>query len=79
MTRFVKKGGGDQNVKVKTQQGCAWTAVSNVSWVEIKGQPQGTGTHDVKYDVERNRSESARIGTITVAGLTHFIVQEPGD
>jgi hypothetical protein len=79
VTRFVRGRGSDQEVKVITGPACTWTARSNVSWVEVRGDGEGTGTRDVRYEVDRNRSGSTRIGTITLAGLTHFIVQEPGD
>ena len=76
---MIKGKGGDGTVKVSTGQACPWTAVANVSWVQIKGETSGTGPHDVKYDVDRNRSDFGRTGTITIGGETHVIVQGGDD
>jgi hypothetical protein len=73
--RFIKDGGGDATVKVKTTSTCSWTAASNVSWIRIKENASGTGSKDVKYVVEKNDSPLPRIGTLTVAGLTHTVFQ----
>jgi hypothetical protein len=79
VTRFVKGKGGDETVKVETGSTCTWKAVSSVSWVTVRGSGEGTGSRELKYDVERNSSSSTRIGTISIAGVPHFIVQEPAD
>jgi hypothetical protein len=76
LTRLVSGNGGDKSVKVITGAGCSWTATSNVDWIHIKGDGQGTGTKDLKYEVDRNLSILPRIGTITIAGLTHLVTQE---
>jgi len=73
--RIFKGKGGGGTVKVTTTKGCAWTAVADVDWVEIKGDPSGTESHDVHYDVDRNRSGFGRSGSITIAGQTHLILQ----
>ena len=74
-TRVVQAKGDKEVVKVNTAAGCAWSASSDVSWLQMKGDPSGTGSHDVHYDVDRNRSRVTRFGTITIAGSTHFVVQ----
>jgi hypothetical protein len=50
--------------------GCAWTAVSNASWIAATS---GTGT--VSYTVSANPSASSRTGTITIAGQTFTVTQ----
>src|SRR3954466_10217245 len=55
--RVIKGKGGDGTVKVSTSPSCPWTAVANVPWVQLKGETSGTGSRDVKYEVERNRSD----------------------
>ena len=77
VARIVSDKGGDKTVKVITDAGCTWTATSDVDWIVIKGEGQGTGTKDVKYEVDRNGSILPRIGTITLAGLTHLVTQQP--
>jgi hypothetical protein len=79
ITRMVKEDGGDKTVKVNTGSTCTWTATSNVSWIAITNNAQGTGTRDVKYEVAKNESSLPRTGTITVAGLTHIVIQEGHD
>jgi len=79
ITRFVRDRGGDETVKVETGATCTWKAVSNVSWVTVRGTGEGTGTREVKYDVAANPSSSTRTGTISIAGLVHVIVQAPAD
>jgi hypothetical protein len=72
---MVPEKGDKAVVKINTAAGCSWTASSNIEWVQIKGDASGTGPHDVHYDVDRNRSRSTRIGSITIAGVAHVIVQ----
>jgi hypothetical protein len=73
--RIFKAKGGGGTVKVTTAKGCPWTATSGVDWVEVKGDSSGTESHDVHYEVERNRSGFGRSGSITIAGQTHLILQ----
>lgn len=79
VARIVSDKGGDKTVKVITGAGCSWTATSDVDWIVIKGEAQGAGTKDVKYEVDRNGSILPRIGTITLAGLTHLVTQQPAN
>jgi hypothetical protein len=70
-------GGGTASVTVTAPNGCAWTSVSNVSWITIAAGKTGTGTGSVVYTVEANESRKARTGTLTVAGRT-FTVKQRG-
>jgi BACON domain-containing protein len=80
VTSFVKgKGDKDIKVRVNTSAGCAWSARSNVSWAEIKGDESGVGSRELHFDVDRNRSDGLRFGTITIGSATHFIVQRSDD
>jgi hypothetical protein len=79
VTRTVKAKGGDENVKVITDAGCSWSATSNVPWVQIKGAASGTGSRDLKYEVERNQSGFPRFGTLSIGGATHVITQGADD
>jgi hypothetical protein len=68
--------GGTGSVAVSANPGCAWTAVSNASWITITGGASGTGNGTVSYSVApytgrpRNRN-----GTATIAGLTFSVKQ----
>lgn len=56
--------------------GCAWTAVSQVSWIAVTSGSSGTGTAAVNYLVERNLTGAPRSGTILIAGQTFTVNQE---
>lgn len=69
-------GGGNGSVAVTTQAGCAWMAVSNVTWITITSGANGTGSGSVVYSVAANTG-AARNETMTIAGQT-FAVQQSG-
>jgi len=66
--------GGNGSFTVTTAAGCAWSAVSNASWLTTTSSGTGSGT--VNYSVASN-SGSARSGAITVNGQT-FTVNQSG-
>lgn len=55
---------------------CGWTATSNAAWLQVLGGSPGGGNGTVSYSVDPNPG-AARVGTITVEGLT-FTVQQAG-
>jgi Putative binding domain, N-terminal len=56
--------------------GCAWTAVSNDSWIAVTNGASGSGSGTVTYSVEPYTGKPKnRNGTITVAGQTFGIKQ----
>ena len=59
---------------VTTQAGCAWTAVSNASFITITSGSSGTGSGTVAFFVQANTGFT-RTGTITVAGFTFTVTQ----
>ena len=69
--------GGTASVTVTTQAGCSWTAVSNSSFITITSGASGSGSGTVTYSVAAN-SSTARIGSLTIAGLTHSVSQAAG-
>lgn len=74
---FTSPDTGDTGltVDVVTQPGCAWTAVSNDSWLTVTGGSSGTGSGTVTFDVDPNVGTSSRTGTLTVAGYTVTVTQ----
>jgi hypothetical protein len=64
-------------IKVTAPGGCTWTALSNASWITITAGGTGVGNGTVSYSVAPNTSSSSRNGTITVAGQTVYVVQQP--
>jgi len=67
--------GGNSSFSVSTVTGCAWTAVSNSSWITTSSTGTGNGT--VNYTVAANNSV-ARTGSITVNGQTFSVSQSAG-
>lgn len=70
-------GANSRDIEVKTSGSCAWTAVSNTSWLTIESGASDQGNGKVQYDVAANPG-SAREGTLTVAGHT-FTVNQAGN
>jgi hypothetical protein len=71
--------GGGGEITVSADDGCAWTAVSNDGWISIDAGDAGTGDGTVTYSVDPNTDCTAREGTMTVAGETFTVLQQPAD
>lgn len=69
--------GGSQNVGVTTAAECAWTAVSNATWIAIAVGASGSGNGTVQLDIQANTGP-ARSGTATIAGRTVSVSQDAG-
>ena len=68
--------GGTGTVSLTTQSGCAWTAVSNASWILITSNGSGAGSATVNYSVSpKGTPSTSRSGTMTIAGQTLNITQ----
>ncbi|MBS1876654.1 MAG: SBBP repeat-containing protein [Acidobacteria bacterium] len=68
--------GGSGVVSVTTTSGCQWSGTTASSWITIfTGTVTGSGTLDFWVDANPG---SARIGIITVAGLTYTVNQFAG-
>ncbi len=57
--------------------GCAWTAVSNVPWIDITSGASDTGNGTVRYSVDATTGP-ARSGTMTIGGHTFTVNQASG-
>jgi RHS repeat-associated protein len=64
------------NIAVITQDGCSWTATTNDSFITID-PPSGTGSGTISYAITANTSNTPRTGTITIAGQTYTVTQDP--
>ncbi|MBA2737859.1 MAG: BACON domain-containing protein, partial [Pyrinomonadaceae bacterium] len=69
--------GSTGSVNVTVSNGCAWTAVSNASWITVTSGLNGNGNGTVQYTVTANTGLE-RIGTITIAGQTFTVTQANG-
>jgi hypothetical protein len=66
--------GGAGSVSVTAPAGCAWTASSSFSFINITSGSSGNGNGSVAYSVAAN-SGAARTGSMTIAGQTVTISQ----
>jgi hypothetical protein len=67
---------GNGTVAVTAPAGCAWTAVSNDSWIMITSGSSGSGNGTVAYSVaEYTLKRRFRTGTIIIAGQTLSVRQ----
>ncbi|HUE89852.1 MAG TPA: BACON domain-containing carbohydrate-binding protein [Vicinamibacterales bacterium] len=67
-------GGAGGPVTVSTSAGCAWTAVSNASWITVTAGQSGSGSGTVSFTVAANSGDS-RTGTLSIAGQTFTVTQ----
>jgi len=67
-------GGTGTAIAVTTGGTCAWTAVSNASWITITPGATGPGPGSVSFTVAANTGD-ARMGTMTIAGRTFTVTQ----
>ena len=72
----IPSGGGSGRVTVSTAAGCAWSASSTASWLEIVGGSSGSGSGEVAYQAAP--STSTRSAALTIAGRTFTVNQSAG-
>jgi uncharacterized repeat protein (TIGR01451 family) len=70
----VSASGGAGTIPVTAATGCAWTAVSNVTWITIASGASGSGNGTVGYTVAAGTG-AQRAGTIAIAGQTFTVTQ----
>jgi hypothetical protein len=69
-------GGGPGSITITATQGCAWTVVSNASWITVTSAGSGSGNGTVTYDVAVYTGKPKnRNGTLTIAGATFSVKQ----
>jgi hypothetical protein len=65
------------SVTVTAAGGCAWTAASNVPWIDITSAANDSGNGTVRYNVDATTGP-ARSGTMTIGGHTFTVNQASG-
>jgi subtilase family serine protease len=70
--------GGDGTVTVTDALDCVWTASSSADWITILSGTSGSIGGTVNYTVASNAADSARTGTMTIAGQTFTVNQDAG-
>jgi uncharacterized protein (TIGR03437 family) len=63
------------SIQVNAGAGCAWTAVSDNSWITITNGTPGSGSGVVTYQVSPNTATATRSGTVAIAGQTVTVNQ----
>lgn len=66
--------GGAGSAILTTSSDCAWTAVSNVSWITLTSGTSGTGNGTVAFTVAPNTG-AARVGSFTAAAQVFIVSQ----
>lgn len=67
--------GGPGSLTVTTIAGCAWSAVSQVSWITVTSPRDNSGAGTVTFDVAASTDSTARTGSMSVAGQTFTVSQ----
>lgn len=69
-------GGGAIGLNVAANAtGCNWATTSGASWISVISGLSGTGAGVSTFNVAPNSLTTARVGTITMAGLTFTVTQ----
>lgn len=74
-TQSVSAAGSSNSFSISAPAGCAWTALSNASWITTSSSGSGNGT--VNYSIAANTG-IARSGTISVGGQLFTVSQSAG-
>jgi hypothetical protein len=68
-------GSGDIELRVGTTAACAWTAVSQASWITVRSGASGTGNGRVHIEVAANVQTATRTGVVVIGGQTVTVTQ----
>jgi hypothetical protein len=74
-SRVFGDRGGVGTVELTTDSHCTWLAATATPWITLSSPSSGTGGTQLTYTVSRNFGRSSRIGSITIAGQLHIVVQ----
>jgi hypothetical protein len=77
-TLSVTAAGGTGSSAVTAATGCAWSAVSNNTWITVISGAAGSGSGSVAFSVAANTATTSRSGTLTIAGSTFTVTQAAG-
>lgn len=73
----VAQQGGTGEVTLTIAQNVNWTASKAEDWITFLSASQGTGPTTLRFEFAENVSVTPRTGTITIAGKTVTVVQQP--
>jgi len=79
-TNAVTEGsaaGGDRVALTVVPESGIWTAIANTAWLHVNATNQsGTGSTTIGFSFDTN-SNATRVGTLTIAGQTLTVTQQP--
>jgi hypothetical protein len=79
-TSFLAAVSGDGSVaNVTAPAGCAWSAISESSFIHLTGATSGSGSGTLSFTVDPNPDSDSRIGTIRVQGAILIVSQAGQD
>jgi hypothetical protein len=71
-------GGGSGSFSLRTDNRCAWRALSNVNWITITSVEVGIGSATITYLVKPNPTAAARRGEIQIGSAVFTVKQKGG-
>lgn len=74
----LPSAGGTGTVGVSAAAGCAWTAVSDQTWLTVSSGASGSGDGSVTFGVAANTGPE-RTGTLNIGGQAFTVTQTAGD
>lgn len=74
-SRDVASAAASGSINVTATPGCAWTAKSDASWLQVVAGSAGSGNGAVSYSVQANTFALARTATISVSGANFTLHQ----
>jgi uncharacterized protein (TIGR03437 family) len=72
---LLTAAGGSGAILVTATTGCAWTAISNASWLTVTSGAAGSGSGTVNYSAAPNNTGQSRAATITIATAIFYVTQ----
>lgn len=75
---FPAGGGGNSVNVIATVNQCGWAATSSVNWIVFDSGGSGVGSGEINYTVAANSDPHARVGAITVGGLSFTFIFQSG-
>ena len=75
VSRSVAAHSGEVTVEVRTDVGCAWSAMSHAPWIGVLSGQTGAGPGSVRLAIATNAAAAPRTGTVTVGGIGFSIEQ----
>jgi hypothetical protein len=73
----IPAAGGKVDVNVTATAGCLWQATPNANWLTLDAGGVATGNAVVSIRAIPNLQTTSRTASVTIAGLTYSVTQDP--